>query len=213
MNLSLRPPILAALLLAAAASCEGRRAPSAGAVEAGGASAAREYPNPRPKPEFVLTDTEGQPFAFREGTEGSATLLFFGYTYCPDVCPVHMANIAAALHKLPDAVARQVKVVFVTTDPERDTPERLRAWLEQFDRGFIGLTGTQAEVDSAQTSMRLPPAYREPGDSAGQYFIGHSAHVIAFTRDGLARYALPFGTRQSEWAQEIPRLVAYPDKP
>jgi protein SCO1/2 len=201
-----------ALPLVLSAACEGRRAPSAGAVEAGGASAAREYPQPRPKPEFVLTDTEGQPFAFREGTAGSVTLLFFGYTNCPDICPVHMANIAAALHKLPDATARQVKVVFVTTDPERDTPERLRAWLDHFDRGFIGLTGTQAEVDSAQTSMRLPPAYREPGDSAGQYFIGHSAHVIAFTKDGMARFALPFGTRQSEWAQEIPRLVAYPGK-
>jgi len=195
------------------AACDGRRAPSAGTPEAGGASAAREYPNPQPKPEFVLTDTEGQPFHFREQTAGSVTLLFFGYTNCPDVCPVHMANIAAALHKLPDAVARQVMVVFVTTDPERDTPAQLRAWLDHFDPRFIGLTGTQAAVDSAQAAMHLPQAYREEPVDGRPYTVGHSAHVIAFTKDGMARFAFPFGTRQSEWAQEIPRLVAYPDQP
>ena len=207
----LLPALLATTLLICAA-CEARRAPSAGTPEAGGESAAREYPNPRPKPNFVLTDTEGRPFPFRDSTEGSMTLLFFGYTNCPDVCPVHMANIAAALHKLPDNVARQVKVVFVTTDPERDTPEVIRAWLDHFDKRFIGLTGTQAEVDSAQVAMRLPPAYREEIPGA-PYQVGHSAHVIAFTKDGMARFALPFGTRQSEWAQEIPRLVAYPGQP
>ncbi len=72
-----------------------------------------------------------------------------------------MANIAAALKKLPDAVARQVTVVFITTDPDRDTPEVIRTWLDHFDTRFIGLTGTQAEVDSAQTAMRLPTAYKE----------------------------------------------------
>jgi len=202
--------LVSAVLLTTA--CEGRRAPSVGTPEAGGESAAREYPNPRPKPNFVLTDTEGRPFAFREATEGTMTLLFFGYTNCPDVCPVHMANIAAALHKLPDAVARQVTVVFVTTDPERDTPAQIRAWLDHFDTRFIGLTGTQAELDSAQIAMHLPPAYREEIEGA-PYQVGHSALVIAFTKDGMARFALPFGTRQSEWAQEIPRLVAYPDQP
>jgi|ABSO01.1.fsa_nt_gi protein SCO1/2 len=207
MTLALTAPLC---LLAVA--CEARRAPSAGAPEAGGESAAREYPNPRPKPDFTLTDTEGRPFAFRQATAGSVTLLFFGYTNCPDVCPVHMANIASALHKLPDAVARQVTVVFITTDPERDTPARIRAWLDHFDPRFIGLTGSQAAVDSAQVAMHLPPAYKEDL-GGGQYQVGHSAHVIAFTRDGLARFAFPFGTRQSEWAQEIPRLVAYPDQP
>lgn len=207
----LLPALLATAPLLFAA-CEARRAPSAGTPEAGGESAAREYPNPRPKPNFVLTDTEGRPFPFRDSTEGSMTLLFFGYTNCPDVCPVHMANIAAALHKLPDNVARQVKVVFVTTDPERDTPEVIRTWLDHFDKRFVGLTGTQAEVDSAQVAMRLPPAYREEIPGA-PYQVGHSAHVIAFTKDGMARFALPFGTRQSEWAQEIPRLVAYPGQP
>lgn len=204
--------IIALVLAALTPGCDARRAPSAGTPEAGGASAGREYPNPRPKPNFVLTDTEGKPYAFRDAGQGTVTLLFFGYTNCPDVCPVTMANIAAALHKLPDEVARQVTVVFVTTDPERDTPGRLRAWLDHFDQRFIGLTGTQAEIDSAQIAMRLPPAYRESADSVN-YTVGHAARVIAFTKDGMARFAFPFGTRQSEWAQEIPRLVAYPGRP
>lgn len=212
MNTRMRALATLALACVAAAACEGRRAPSAGAPQAGGDSPVREYPNPRPAPDFTLTDTEGKPFPFREVTAGTVTLLFFGYTNCPDVCPVHMANIAAALHSLPDAVARQVKVVFVTTDPERDTPERIRAWLDHFDPSFIGLTGTQAEVDSAQVATRIPPAMKEPGTDTS-YTVGHAAQVIVFTRDGLARYAVPFGTRQSEWAQEIPRFVAYPGQP
>jgi len=194
------------------AACKAPRSPSAGTPEAGGESAAAEYPHPRPKPAFTLTDTEGHPFPFRDSTAGFVTLLFFGYTNCPDVCPAQIANIAAALHKLPDPVARQVKVVFVTTDPARDTPERLRAWLDHFDPGFIGLTGTQAAIDSAQLAMHLPPAEKEVLPD-GRYLMGHWAQVIAFTKDGMARFAFPFGTRQSEWAQEIPRLVAYPAAP
>ena len=77
---------------------------------------------PLPKPRFVLTDTSGAPFDFWNRTQGSVTLLFFGYTYCPDQCPMHMANIGVALKKFPAGIADQVKLVFVTTDPARDTP-------------------------------------------------------------------------------------------
>src|SRR5919108_4586778 len=76
---------------------------------------------PLPKPRFILTDTSGVPFDFWSRTLGSVTLLFFGYTNCPDQCPFHMANLAAALKKLPSDVTDHVKLVFVTTDPARDT--------------------------------------------------------------------------------------------
>src|SRR5438094_4891203 len=81
---------------------------------------------PLPKPAFVLTDTSGAAFDFRQRTEGHVTLLFFGYTYCPDQCPMHMANLGSALKKMPAAMADRVKLVFVTTDPERDLPAVLR---------------------------------------------------------------------------------------
>ena len=96
---------------------------------------------PLPKPKFVLSDTSGAPFQFWPRTQGYVTLLFFGYTYCPDQCPMHMANIGVALKRLPAAIADQVKLVFVTTDPARDTPAELRRWLDNFDKRFVGLTG------------------------------------------------------------------------
>src|SRR5437588_9584232 len=96
---------------------------------------------PLPKPGFVLTDTSGAAFDFRQRTEGYVTLLFFGYANCPDQCPMHMANLGSALKRMPASIADRVKLVFVTTDPERDLPAALRRWLDLFDRRFIGLTG------------------------------------------------------------------------
>src|SRR5688572_15829259 len=88
---------------------------------------------PLPKPDFTFTSTSGAPYRFREETNDKVTLLFFGYTYCPDVCPMHMSNLAAVLKKMPAGDRERVKVVFVTTDPQRDTPDRLRTWLRNFD--------------------------------------------------------------------------------
>ena len=97
---------------------------------------------PLPKPAFVLTDTSGASYDFRKRTDGSLTLLFFGYTSCPDQCPMHMASLGGALHKLPSDLAAKIKLVFVTTDPARDTPTVLRRWLDYFDKSSVGLTGT-----------------------------------------------------------------------
>src|SRR5258708_23580035 len=96
---------------------------------------------PLPKPKFVLSDTSGAPFQFWPRTQGYVTLLFFGYTYCPDQCPMHMAALRAALKRMPAALADQVKLVFVTTDPMRDTPAVLRQWLHLFARRFLRLPG------------------------------------------------------------------------
>src|SRR5262245_55850476 len=85
------------------------------------------------KPRFVLTDTSGTPFDFWVRTRGSVTLLFFGYTHCPDQCPLHMATIGAALKAMPAGVADHVKLVFVTVDPSHDPPAALRQWLDHFD--------------------------------------------------------------------------------
>src|SRR5689334_10448756 len=99
-----------------------------------GGSAASDYAGttlvpPRPQPDFTLPTTEGQSFHFKPETRSYVTLLFFGYTHCPDVCPVHMANLASVLNRLPPGVAGRIKVIFVTVDPGRDTPRVLRKWL------------------------------------------------------------------------------------
>lgn len=165
-----------------------------------------ELDPPAAKPEFVLSDTRGAPFDFQARTSGYLTLLFFGYTHCPDVCPVHMANLAAVLNRLPDEVSRRIKVVFVTTDPARDTPERLSSWLAKFDPDFVGLTGSPEALVQAQRAAGVTPA--RP-DSAGgaDYSVGHAAQVMAYTPDGLGRVVYPAGTRQVDWAHDLPILA------
>ena len=158
------------------------------------------------KVDFVLTSAHGEPFDFLEQTEGYVTLLFFGYTYCPDVCPMHMANLAAARRELDPRVADRIKVVFVTTDPERDTPERLNEWLGLFDTRFIGLTGSLEEVNAIQSELMLSPAFREelPG---GGYGMAHGSRVIAFTADNLAHVLYPVEITKEDWVHDLPKLV------
>ena len=165
---------------------------------------------PLPKPEFTFTSASGAPYRFRAETQGKVALLFFGYTYCPDVCPMHMTNIAAVLKRMPAADRERVKVVFVTTDPQRDTPERLRTWLANFDSTFVGVSGRMEDVNRLQQSMGMPPAAPEaapPGSPAGAYGIAHGAAVIAFSPDDSLRTLYPFGMRQEDFAVDIPLLL------
>lgn len=193
--------ILVSLLLAAGCS----RAPAA---DPGAEYRGFLLVDARPKVDFVLMDTEGQPFDFRERTDGYVTLVFFGYTYCPDICPVHMANIGAVLKEASPDVRGRVKVVFVTTDPERDTPEQIRTWLDNFDPSFIGLRGDMEKVNEIQVALGLPPAVKGEVEEDGSYLVGHSAYVLAFTSDNLAHLLYAFGTRQVDWASDLPKLVA-----
>jgi protein SCO1/2 len=168
----------------------------------GGAILAR----PILKPDFVLTDQDGRPFDFRKDTEGYATLLFFGYTHCPDVCPVQMSTIASVMQRLPPEEARRIKVVFVTTDPARDDAARLKSWLGALNPAFIGLRGPVDTVNAITSSLGFPPSFIE--DTAQkEYTVGHIAVVFAFTRDDSAHAIYPFGTRQADWARDLPRLV------
>jgi protein SCO1/2 len=168
---------------------------------------------PLDKPEFTLTDTSGKAYDFRQQTEGSVTLLYFGYTHCPDVCPLHMANLASVLQEVSGEVNAKVKVVFVTTDPARDTPQVIRKWLDNFDVTFVGLTGTQDEIAAAERAAKLPEAVLEPPSANGSYTVGHASQVIAYTLDDEAHVVYPFGIRQTDWARDIPRLVATTEWP
>ncbi len=161
---------------------------------------------PLPKPRFTLTDTSGAPFDFWRKTEGYVTLLFFGYARCPDQCPLHMANIGMALKKMPSDFRDQVKLVFVTTDPARDTPKVLRSWLDLFDERFIGLTGSEAAIEAAQKAAGVPPARKTAG-GAGDYGVAHANFVLAYTKDNLAHVIYPGGVSQQDWAQDLPQLV------
>jgi protein SCO1/2 len=161
---------------------------------------------PLPKPHFVLTDTSGARFDFWNRTRGSITLLFFGYTYCPSECPMHMANLGAALKRLPPSMAGQVKLVFVTTDANRDTRLELRRWLDNFDKHFVGLTGTAAALDAAQKAAGVPLAQKtEPHN--GTYSVTHANFVAAYTKDNLGHVIYPGGVSEDDWIHDLPLLV------
>jgi protein SCO1/2 len=161
---------------------------------------------PLPKPRFTLTDTSGAPFDFWLKTEGYVTLLFFGYAGCPDQCPLHMANIGMALKKMPAALRDQVQLVFVTTDPARDTPKELRAWLDLFDERFIGLTGSEAAIEAAQKAAAVPPA-RKTARGTEDYGVAHANFVLAYTKDNLAHVIYPGGVSKDDWVHDLPLLI------
>jgi protein SCO1/2 len=160
----------------------------------------------RPRPSFTLTDTAGHPFDFAAATRGRATLLFFGYTNCPDVCPTTMADIAAAKKIVSPQVRAQLSVVFVTTDPARDTRGVIRRWLDQFDSSFTGLTGTASQVMAAQQAVGIPVAQAEqvPG---GNYNVYHAAQVAAFGIDDRQKVVYFANAGVGDFAADLPRLA------
>jgi protein SCO1/2 len=158
-------------------------------------------------PERDLPSMTGEPFNLVRDTRGRVTLLFIGYTYCPDVCPVHLANLAAVLADLPLEQSREVRTIFLTADPARDTPERLQEWLGALDRSFVGLRGTREEVNAVEDALGLPRSVVSPAEDPAEYFVGHAGQVLAFDRDGVARLAYPWGIRQRDWRRDLPRLV------
>lgn len=161
---------------------------------------------PFEKPDFVLTDTAGKEYDIRKETEGSVVLLYLGYTHCPDVCPTHMADIASVLKELPSDVTKKIKVVFITTDPARDTPEVLRKWLDLFDESFIGLTGPEETIINLQKTLGINPATKTDL-GGGNYAVNHAAYVIAFTPDNLAHTVYPLGVTEDDWKHDMTKLA------
>jgi len=161
---------------------------------------------PLPKPRFILTDTSGAAFDFIQRTDGYVTLLFFGYTNCPDQCPMHMATLGAALKNLPAPIADQVKLVFVTTDPARDSPPVLRRWLDLFDRHSIGLTGTERAIEAVERAAGVPVATKT-GATNGNYGVAHANFVLAYSKDNLAHVIYPGGVSKEDWVHDLPLLI------
>ncbi|WP_030292500.1 SCO family protein [Streptomyces katrae] len=162
---------------------------------------------PFDKPELVLTDTTGKPWNLREQTKGKPTLIYFGYTNCPDVCPLTMSNIAVAKKALPKADQDQLQVVFVTTDPERDTPDSLGAWLKAQDPSFTGLTGDFATIQAAARKLGIGiEAAKKEAD--GSVVSMHGAQVIAFspkTDEGYLLYGE--GSTVDDYTKDLPKII------
>ncbi|MES1926339.1 SCO family protein [Salinisphaera sp. T31B1] len=121
-----------------------------------------------------------------EDFQGDTTLLFFGYTNCPDICPATMARIRAALGGLDDAARKRIKVLFVSVDPERDTPERIQRFTSSFGPDFTGATGSQDQLKQLAKRYRVTYGYGEPNDN-GFYLVSHSSAIFVFDPQGRAR--------------------------
>jgi len=193
-------------MLAAGLACATLLAACGGSDEFEGEFAGVDLAIPLEKPDVVLTDTSGNPYDLRAETEGLLTLVYFGYTNCPDICPIHLAQLSQVLDRptMPD----NVEVIFISVDPERDDPEGIRRFLDNYETSFVGLIGTQAELDAAQIMFDVPLAQRE-GDGA-DYTFGHAGQVFAFAPDGFAYSVYPQGTRQTHWVKDLPVLHAIP---
>jgi protein SCO1/2 len=169
----------------------------------------RTVPQALAKPDFVLEDTHGHDFAFRGETDGEVTLLYFGYTYCPDLCPTHLADLASVLGRNPE-LADAVNVVFVSVDPDRDTGERIEYWLGLFQANFIGLRGpldeTVAASRAALGGMYVPIEKLYYGGE-GEYAMTHSSIVVAYGRDNRARVVFPPGTTQGDYEADLRKLT------
>lgn len=159
------------------------------------------------KPDVTLATTDGKPFAFREATDAKLTLLFFGFTNCPDQCPIWLNSVARAKEQIGSGPGSDPQVLFVGVDVARDTPEVLDQYLARIDPAFIGLTGTESAIAAANRQLYFPPVTIASPDVDGNYDVGHYGRAAAFTPDNLAHRLYGFDVRPSELARELPLLA------
>lgn len=163
------------------------------------------YGEPYPvAPEIELTRAGGTNFRLSE-MRGKVVALFFGYTSCPDVCPTTMAELKQALEKLGNKSDR-VQVLFVTVDPQRDTPERVQEYVNHFNPGFIGLSGSEPELAKVWDDYGI---FREivDGTSAAGYGVDHTARVTLIDQDGNLRVSFGFDTPVEDVVHDLKLLL------
>lgn len=155
--------------------------------------------------DFALTDHNGTPRRLAD-FKGRAVLVFFGYTQCPDVCPTTMNNMRELMTKLAPE-AERVQVLFVTVDPERDTPQLLAQYVPAFHPSFLGLYGDAAAT--AATAREFKIFYnKQPGSTPGSYTVDHTAGNYLFDPRGRLRLYVRHGETPERMAQDIKRLLA-----
>ncbi|HAV76760.1 MAG TPA: SCO family protein [Anaerolineae bacterium] len=167
-----------------------------------GTSYVEPYP---PASDFELVRDDGSSFQLSE-KRGYIVLIFFGYTSCPDICPTTLAELNQALEKLSTEDAGRVQVVFVTVDPERDTPERTQTYVNHFDPSFIGLSGTEQELSKVWNGYGV---FRETveGTSAAGYLVDHTARVTLIDGDGNLRVSFGFDTPVDDIVHDLKLIL------
>lgn len=175
-------------------------------VQAAPALKSGSFSPARMAPEIAQKAADGSDFRLSL-LRGKVVVLEFGFTHCPAVCPASLAMLAQARQKL-GPHADRLQVVFVSVDPERDTPARLKAYLAQFDKSFIGLTGTPEQMaairkDYGITATKFPAPGGQPG-----YQMGHSSYLYFIDKKGMLRALMPFGRPADEMVHDVNVLAA-----
>jgi len=185
---------VAALLLLSCSSCV---APSFNGVS---------LDPPEAAPPLTLADSAGMPFSLDAQT-GKVVLVFFGYTHCPDICPTTLLDWKKAAAALEDR-ARDVRFVFVSVDPERDTPALTQRYAARFDPRFIGLSGTPAQIEALLARWKLA-AFRDviPSDTASVYTVSHPSQVFVIDPDGRLRLMHRAGLTPAQITADIRALL------
>ena len=153
-------------------------------------------PEPRPLQAFELIDQHEQSFDLQR-LRGKWSFVFFGYTYCPDVCPTTLASLSAVVKQLkkdPQGLAN-IQVIFVSVDPQRDTPAHIEAYLKYFDESFLGLTGAPQAIEAL--TRQFGAAYgREPETKPGEYLLSHTSSIFLIDPHSrlLAAFSPPHDT-------------------
>ncbi len=163
-----------------------------------------EIQSTQPVTNFTLTGPGEQPVSLID-FRGKVVMLYFGYTFCPDVCPATMVELRDAMEILGDR-SEDVQVVMITVDPERDTPEVLKNYLAHFDESFIGLTGSPDDLIAVTAPMGIF-FERHEGSAASGYLIDHTATVAVLDKSGKLRLLYPFGITGAEMAADLKYLV------
>lgn len=166
------------------------------------------------KPDITLTDTDGQPYDLATATARRVTLVYFGYTHCPDICPVNVALAAEAVHGLPAAERTKVTVVFVTTDPTRDTPPVIKSWLAKFtgafpgDPTFVGLTAPQTKIQEAEHQLHMLLSFApQMNNPAGSYNVAHAGYTLIYSPDGFAHLQVTDQEPPTEYTTTLLHLI------
>lgn len=159
--------------------------------------------SPEPSFDFTLSGADGN--VSLSDFRGKMVLLYFGYTFCPDICPATLANVGQALRDL-GTKADDIQVIMISVDPERDTPEKLAKYVRQFHPSFLGVTGTKAQLDEVTSLYGIFYQVTEGSDATG-YLIDHTATLLVLDREGYLKLVFPFGVTSDEIADDLKYML------
>lgn len=160
--------------------------------------------SPDPAFDFTLTSAKGE--VSLSDFRGKLTLLYFGYTFCPDICPGTLANVGQALRQMGEKKSNDVQLIMISVDPERDTPEKLAEYMAHFYPTFVGVTGTEEQL--AEVASLYGIFYqRQPGSVATNYLMDHTATLLVVDRAGYLKLVFPYGVTSQEIADDLEYML------